>query len=431
MFKSTGKLPGVIGLLLAVALLVGATSGVANAQNYKIGTIWPMTGTSAAFGVIQKACGLVETYVNEAGGIQGHDLKLIQRDSGSVPNRGVDAARKLVNVEGVPALVGAYSSGVAMAVSQGVTIPNKVPYITIGTSPMISIVEDNDYFFRTSAHGLFNGRVLGEAMWNDGHEKVGIIYVNNAYGKGLADAAAVTVEELHDGEVLAKVPFEIGKSSYTSQLKQAYANGKVDAALIIAYPEDATTMHKNIVALGYQNIPWYGSPDQKVPELIDTLGAQYMSSIVIGSTQGRWPGPSNKSFVNGYEEHYGQKPPKPYMAPGFDAVASVALAMAATGKSPKEITGTDIRDKLRPVTSPPGEKVYATPEGFEKAFKLLEEGKDVNYIGASGKIAFDKYGDAMSAIQTWTITDKGEITVVENVLPEPIPRDEMPEEYQE
>jgi len=429
MFKSTGKLPAVFALFLAVSLLVGFGS-VAQAQSYKIGTIWPMTGTSAAFGVIQKANSLVAKYVNEAGGIRGHDLKLVQRDSGSVPNRGVDAARKLVNVEGVHGLVGAYSSGVAMAVSQGVTIPNKIPYITIGTSPMISVVEDNDYFFRTSAHGLFNGRVLGEAMWEDGARDVGIIYVNNAYGKGLADAAAVTIEKIHDGEVLAKVPFEIGKSSYTSQIKQAYANGKVDAALIIAYPEDATTMHNNIVALGYHDIPWYGSPDQKVPELIDSLGANYMSSIQIGSTQGRWPGPSNDSFVNGYKEEYGQEPPKPYMAPGFDAVASMALAIAATGKSPSEITGTDIRDQLRPVTSPPGEEVYATPEGFKKAFKLLSEGKDINYIGASGKIEFDKYGDAMSAIQTWTITDDGEITVVENVLPEPIPRDLMGEEYQ-
>jgi ABC-type branched-subunit amino acid transport system substrate-binding protein len=431
MFKSTGKLPVTVGIVLAVALLVGASAGTAQAQKYKIGTIWPMTGTSAPFGVIQKACSLVETYVNEAGGIRGHDLKLVQRDSGSVPNRGVDSARKLVNVEGVPALVGAYSSGVAMAVAQGVTIPNKVPYVTIGTSPMISVVDDNDYFFRTSAHGLFNGRVLGDSMWDDGHEKVGIIYVNNAYGKGLADAAAVTIEKIHDGEVLAKVPFEIGKSSYTSQLKQAYANGKVDAALIIAYPEDATTMHNNIVALGYHDIPWYGSPDQKVPELIDSLGANYMSSIVLGSTQGRWPGPSNKSFVNGYKEHYGKAPPKPYMAPGFDAVASVALAIAATGEEPGEVTGKAIRDNLRPVTSPPGEKVYATPEGFEKAFNLLEEGKDINYIGASGKIAFDKYGDAMSAIQTWTITEEGEIKVIENVLPEPIPRDLMPAEYRD
>ncbi|MFP4631285.1 MAG: ABC transporter substrate-binding protein [Candidatus Acetothermia bacterium] len=429
MFKSTEKLFGLFAVILAISLLVGAGS-VARAETYKVGTIWPMTGTSAAFGVIQKANSLVEEYVNEAGGIRGYDLELVQRDSASEPNKGVDAARKLVNVEGVHGMVGAYSSGVAMAVAEGVTIPNEIPYITIGTSPTISVVDDDDYFFRTSAHDLFNGRVLGDAMWDDGHEKVGIIYVNNAYGQGLADAAAVTIEEIHDGEVLGKVPFEIGKSSYTSQLKQAYADGEVDAALIIAYPEDATTMHNNIVALGYQDIPWYGSPDQKVPELIDSLGVGYMSSIQIGSTQGRWEGPSNDSFVNGYKEEYGEEPPKPYMAPGFDAVASMALAIAATGEDPGEITGTDIRDQLRPVTSPPGEEIYATPEGFEKAFSLLEEGKDINYIGASGKIEFDKYGDAMSAIQTWTITEDGNIKVVENVLPEPIPRDLMGEEYQ-
>ncbi len=416
--------------LIFVLILTLSLSGLASAKAYKVGTIWPMTGTAAAFGeAITNACDLVKDYVDEAGGINGYDLKLVHRDSGSEPTKGVDAARKLVNLDKARAIVGAYSSGVAMALSQGVTIPNEIPFLTLGTSPMISVVNDNDFFFRTSAHDLYNGRVLGDAMYNDGHKKIGIVYVNNAYGKGIADAAAVTFSKIHDGEVLASVPFDIGKASYSSEISRTYNNGNIDAVLIIAYPEDATVMHKEIYAKGWDDIPWYGSPDQKVPELIESLGAEYMSSIVIGSTQGRWPGPSKDSFMEGYNDKYGEYPPKPYMAPGFDGLVSVVLAIARSGKSPDEITGKDIRDNLRPVTSPPGEKIYATPEGFKKAFDLLAEGKDINYIGASGDIEFDKYGDAKSAIQTWTIED-GEIITIENLLPDPVPRDLMPPEYQ-
>ncbi len=421
----------VVGILLLLLVVTLGFSSIVRAADYKIGTIWPMTGTAAAFGeAIQNACNLVKGYVDEAGGINGYGLKLIHRDSGSEPTKGVDAARKLVNIDRVPAIVGAYSSGVAMAVSQGVTIPGEVVFVTLGTSPMISVVDDNDYFFRASAHDLFNGRVLGDAMYENGHRKIGIIYVNNAYGKGIADAAAVTFSKIHDGEVVANVPFDIGKASYSSEIDRTYQNGSVDAALVIAYPEDATVIHKEIYAKGWDNIPWYGSPDQKVPELIDSLGTDYMSGIVIGSTQGRWPGPSKDSFMEGYNDRYGEYPPKPYMAPGFDGLVSVILAIARSGKTPDEITGQDVRDNMRAVTSPPGEEIYATPEGFKKAFSLLKEGKEINYIGASGDIEFDKYGDAKSAIQSWTIED-GEIITIENLLPDPVPRDLMPSEYQE
>jgi branched-chain amino acid transport system substrate-binding protein len=417
--------------LIFVLILTLSLSGLAFAEVYKIGTIWPMTGTAAAFGeAITNACNLVKDYVDEAGGINGYDLKLIHRDSGSEPTKGVDAARKLVNLDKVSAIVGAYSSGVAMAVSQGVTIPSEIPFLTLGTSPMISVVKDNDFFFRTSAHDLFNGRVLGDAMYNDGHRRIGIIYVNNAYGKGIADAAAVTFTKIHDGKVVANVPFDIGKASYSSEISRTYNNGDIDATLIIAYPEDATVIHKEIYSRGWDNIPWYGSPDQKVPELLESLGADYMEGIVIGSTQGNWPGPSNESFREGYKKNYGEYPPKPYMEPGFDGLVSVVLAIARSGKSPDEITGKDIRDNLRPVTSPPGEEIYASPEGFKKAFKLLAEGKEINYIGTSGAIEFDEFGDAISAIQTWTIKG-GEIITIENLLPEPVPRDLMPPEYQE
>ncbi len=420
----------IASLTILMLLFMFTFPGLAVAKTYKVGTIWPMTGTAAAFGeAITNACELVVKFVNEAGGINGYQVEIINRDTGSEPTKGVDAARKLVNVNKVPAIVGCYSSGVAMAVAQGVAIPNETVFATVGTSPMISVVDDNDYFFRTSAHDLYNGRVLGDAMYDDGHRNIGIIYVNNAYGQGIADAAEVTFSKIHDGKVVAKVPFEIGKSSYSSEIRRTYQNGKVDAALIIAYPEDATVIHKEIYANGWDNIPWYGSPDQKVPELIESLGTEYMEGIVIGSTQGRWPGPSKDSFMEGYNAEYGEYPPKPYMAPGFDGLVSVFLAIARTGKEPGEVTGQDIRDNLRAVTSPSGEKVYATPEDFKKAFALLKEGKEINYIGASGDIEFDKYGDAMSAIQTWTIKD-GEIITIENLLPDPVPRELMPPEYQ-
>ncbi|SDL20610.1 ABC transporter substrate-binding protein [Halarsenatibacter silvermanii] len=420
-----------LGIFLAVVFTFTFTFTGA-AEEYVIGTLTPMSGPSAPFGEAMYNAGeLAAHYVNEAGGIHGYDLVLENRDTATEETTGVDAARRLVDVDGVPAIAGGYSSGVAMAVAEGVTIPQEVTFVTVGTSPMISIVDDNGYFFRTSGHGLQNGRVLGDAIAEDGHEEIGIIYVNNPYGEGLAKSTAATFEEYHDGEVVASVPFEIGQASYASEIARAYDDGNVDAAVIIAYPEDAEVMHGEVHAAGWTDIPWYGSPDQRVPDLVEALGADYMSGIALGTTQGRWDSPSRDSFYDGYEEQYGEEPPRPYMAPVFDGVSSIALAIAASDKGPDEVTGTDIRDHMREVTSPPGEEVHATAEGFARAFELLEEGEDVNFIGVGGAIEFDEYGDALSAIQLWTIDDDGSIVTIENRMEEPIPRDLMPPEFQE
>lgn len=420
-------------LVLTLAVIFFFTFTLtAGAEEYVIGTLTPMSGAAAPFGEpLYNSAELIADYVNEIGGIYGYELVIENRDTATEETTGVDAARRLVNVDGVPAIMGAYSSGVAMAVAEGVTIPEEIVLVTAGTSPMISIVEDNGFMFRTSGHGLQNGRVLGDAIAEDGHETLGIVYVNNPYGEGLAKSAAVTFEEFHGGEVVAEVPFEIGQASYASEVARAYDDGDVDAALIIAYPEDAEVMHREIHAAGWTDIPWYGSPDQRVPDLVENLGADYMSGIVLGTTQGRWDSPSKDSFYEGYEAKHGEEPPRPYMAPFFDGMASIVLSIAASGQDPDSITGTDIRDQMRAVTSPPGEEIYATPEGFEKAFELLAEGEDINFIGVGGAIEFDEYGDALSAIQLWTIEDDGEIVTIENRLQEPIPREMMPAEYQE
>ena len=55
---------------------------------------------------------------------------------GNKPQVGVEAATRLVNVEGVQAIVGCLSSGVTIAVAEGVAVPNKIVMISpASTSP--------------------------------------------------------------------------------------------------------------------------------------------------------------------------------------------------------------------------------------------------------------------------------------------------------
>lgn len=392
-------------LVLLIALLV-PTSGVHAADDkVKIGSLMAMSGALASYGPpINNGVLLAAKHLNEAGGVLGKEVDIVTRDSKTDPTSGVDAAKKLVNVDGVSAFVGALSSGVSMPVAESVSIPNKVVQISpSSTTPQLSGLEDDDYVFRTVPGDKLQGVIIGQLALDLDYQKLSFLYVNNDYGKGLTDAAGAWFED-KGGEVLAKVPYEKGKASYRGELQEATKENP-DVLVIIGYPENGANILRQSISGGYINE--FIFPDgMKAPELIDNVGAQYLNGT-YGTSPGSKDTPSAATFKETYTEEYGSTPPKPFMTNAYDAAAVISLAMKKAGSSdPKAI-----RDNLRFVANPPGEKVYAGVEGFKKAFQLLEEGKEINYQGAGGSVDFNKDGDVVSPIEVWQIQD-GEIKTV-------------------
>lgn len=417
-------------VVLAAWILFFLAMPVHAEPSYQVGTLLPLTGSGGPQGAEQQRGNILAArHVNRAGGIRGVKLKLIHRDSGTDPTVAVDAARKLVQVDGVPAIVGAWSSGVSKAVAQAVTIPNRVVQIMQGsTSPMLSILRDQDYVFRACMHDLYQGGALGKIIRDDDHQTLSILYVNNPYGKGMADATTVRFEQL-GGKVLRKVPYEIGKASYSAEVSRTF-QGNPDAVLMVTYPEDAIVIFKQAIQNGNgpSSVPWYGTDAWKVPDVVNAVGAEHLEGVK-GTSQGIIKNPSYETFTRAFKEEFGHAVQQPFTETGYDATASIALAIARSGKSPQEIKGKHIRDSLRQVTSPPGQKIYAGVEQFKKAFRLLRQGKEIDYEGVAGKVAYDRFGDAKSAVQTWVIRD-GIFEVEDNFIPKPVSRDKMGPSYQ-
>ena len=156
----------------------------------KIGQLNSFTGDLSDFGATHRdAAQLAIDHVNQAGGVQGELVQLVARDTATNPVVGVDAAKALVNVDNAVAIVGALSSGVSIAVANSVTIPAGVLQISAAsTNPGITVLEDNDFMFRTTVGDAAQGKVLGRLAVDVGYETASVIHVNNAYGAGLAEA---------------------------------------------------------------------------------------------------------------------------------------------------------------------------------------------------------------------------------------------------
>src|SRR5580704_16568097 len=93
-------------VIASTAALVPLRVLAQSSAPYKLGVTVPMTGPFQPFSVeLFKGGQIAETEINSAGGIGGHPLQLVVEDSQGSPQAGVAAMRKLVQVDGVQAML--------------------------------------------------------------------------------------------------------------------------------------------------------------------------------------------------------------------------------------------------------------------------------------------------------------------------------------
>ena len=364
-----------------------------------IGHLNALTGSLSYFGVSHgNAADLAASHVNRAGGIQGGSLVIINRDTGVNPVQGVDAARALVDVENVAAIVGALASGVTIPVATSVTAPNQTLQIShSSTAPSITALEDDDFLFRTTVSDAAQGVVLGRLAWEQGYKSAGIMYINNAYGQGLAERFTQTFTEL-GGTVTASVPHEDSQPTFTSELEKA-TEGNPDVLVTVSYPGQAEIYLREALEGDYADTFLFVD-GVKSDDMVQAIGGGKLDGT-LGTAPGAPDSPDRQAFYNSYTLTFGvEAPQEPYLAETYDAVVLIALAAAKAGTTTDSVA---IRDALRDVANPPGEVVGPGAAGIQKALALIASGQDINYEGASGPVDFDENGDVSGPIEVWTV----------------------------
>ena len=376
-----------------------STAGIAQ-EPIKIGALFALTGGLAPYGPpIVNGAKLAAQQINGIGGIFGRKLELIIRDTATAPAVGRDAASKLINLDRVVAIIGALSSGVTVACSS-LTIPARIVLISpSSTSPMLTDLKDDDFVFRTCVSDALQGVVQAKLAHDLGYKTASVIFVNNPYGKGLAEVFKREFEA-RGGKVLAMIPYEENKPSYRGEVEKAISRNP-GVINLIGYPVDGNKMLVQAVELGYEG-SYIFSDGMKGEAVAGGPAAEYIEGT-FGTAPGALEVDVAKAFEEDYKKAFGVST-VPFRAQCYDALALIALAIKKVGPSFLEMTqeeqGMAIRDNLRAVANPPGEEV--TYNEFARAFKLLEEGKDINYQGVSGPITFDRNGDVVEgAIEIW------------------------------
>lgn len=386
-------------LLIVPMLLAGSLGGVqAQDEPLRIGTLFPFTGDLSDFGpAFFNSAELAVNQINEGGGVNGQDVELLRGDTATSPQQAVEEARRLIEIEGVSALVGPAGSGEALPVAESVAGPAGVPVISpSATSPALTVANDNGVFFRTTISDAAQGVVMADLALEQGYQTACVLFLNNAYGQGLNEAFAerFTAE---GGEVLAQVPHEQEQASYASELATCTAD-EPDVFIGISYPESGGVFLRELLEAG--DPPALILSDGLLSEdLFAELGFEAFAGT-IGTAPGGAESEASASYTEAYNEAYGEAQAVPYLREVYDAVYLIAAAAQAAGAN----DAASILGELQAVSSAPGTTFIGGAEGWQTAVEALAAGEDVDYQGASGPVDLDENGDvALGTIRVWTV----------------------------
>ena len=223
------------------------------------------------------------------------------------------------------------------------------------------------------------------------------MYINNAYGQGLAERFTQTFTEL-GGTVTASVPHEDSQPTFTSELEKA-TEGNPDVLVTVSYPGQAQIYLREALEGDYADTFLFVD-GVKSDDMVQAIGGGKLDGT-LGTAPGAPDSPDRQAFYNSYTLTFGvEAPQEPYLAETYDAVVLIALAAAKAGTTTDSVA---IRDALRDVANPPGEVVGPGAAGIQKALALIASGQDINYEGASGPVDFDENGDVSGPIEVWTV----------------------------
>ena len=318
-----------------VALFAMLGSAQALAQDCpKLGGVLALTGAQGAIGkVIADAGKLAVDQVNKAGGVKGCQVEFALRDDTSQPSVGVDAARYLVDVQKVSAVVGLVGSGTALAVVNSVSVPNKVPTIaccavTPTLTKMAQEGKTDGYFFRTIPTARTMALAHAQAVMDKGYKKTVIMYINNDFGTGVAPDAKKAIEKL-GGNVVGMVAYNENQSSYRSEVNKALSL-EPDSLVLVGLSQDGTIILREWFSLG-------GTPNVilhntlRSMDVVKGIGERFLTKAV-GVDNGQASGPTAEAFNKDFTAAYNRPAVGPGLHTMYDAVAVTLLAMQAAPK---------------------------------------------------------------------------------------------------
>ena len=359
-------------VVVALSLLIPAAA-CGPAETIKIGCVLELTGPLGHMGeMMLDGAKMAVEEINAAGGVLGKQLELVAEDGATDAAIGFDRVKKLVEIDGVQAIVGPMITPTS-ELSMPYAKVHKIPLMTMSaTGVPLSEVEGTEWYFRTCLRDDAQALVLADVVMDKGYTRLATIVLDNTYGIGLETAIVDGLEAAgYEFEHVASIHYDITKAEYRTELG-VIRDSNPDVVLAVTYGDDGIIVFKQALEMGLDEIAWLGCDGNYGSGLFaEPKSAEFMEKAIVAGTRTVGLGTAYEQFVSNYTDKFAASP-ETYCDTTYDAVWAIAKAIEAAG----------VYD---------GEAIKAA---------LIE----LEFDGVTGPIAFNELGDRTAgAFEIWEV----------------------------
>ncbi|MFF0288728.1 ABC transporter substrate-binding protein [Streptomyces sp. NPDC005262] len=258
--RTTHALIAVFAAVLTLVVSACGTTGPSAAGDDKvirIGAWLPLTGAQATFGVPERAG--ADAYfksVNAQGGINGRRIKWIVKDSAADPQQTVQIARRLVDQDGVVAIVAANGTSQTHATFPFVLEQSKVP--------ILNTLGGDASWYQPARDGLFGlqtlyedqAAALGDWVVRDGAKKVLVVHSDPAAFVNVAEQIGPAARNADPTVQVKRLKVKLQTTDYSPVISKVKAQ-RPDAVVLILQASEAASYLKEAKLQGLDT-PSYG-----------------------------------------------------------------------------------------------------------------------------------------------------------------------------
>ena len=234
-----------------------ADGGAADGEPIRIGTLTELSGPFAPWGVnVSNGMQMAVADINDAGGVDGRPLELVERDTQSDPQEGVTALRGMIDQDGVIAAGGVISSDVGLATAR-IAEQNEIPLFLVKAGSGAILTADSRYTFRTClpAAPMTMGPVV-EYLEQENLTRAGAIIADYEWGRSIEEAFDSTLGEagIETQVEVAPVP----ETDFTSYLR-SLRDFEPDVIVATGHPPGSGAITSQSAELGIDTLvtgPW-------------------------------------------------------------------------------------------------------------------------------------------------------------------------------
>ncbi len=327
-------------LLMAPIISVMAFGTIANAD-IKIGSTLAITGPASFLGDPEaKTLKMLVDELNNAGGINGEKITLIQYDDGANPNKARTFAIRLVEGDEVIAVIAGSTTGATMAMIP-VFEEAEIPFISLGGAVVI-INPVKKWVFKTPHTDKMACQKIFIDMKSRGFSKIAIISGTGGFGKSMRGQCHGVAGD-YAIEIIADETYGPKDSDMTPQLTKIKHASGVDAVINAGFGQGPAIVTRNYSQLGIK-APLYqshGVASKKYIELAGSAanGVRLPASALLVANQLPASDPQKSvvvNYKNAFEKTTGQGV-STFGGHAYDAFKMLVAAIEKSGKDPKKI----------------------------------------------------------------------------------------------